>query len=327
MKYLSLIGLFIMFQHIALAQVGYPIKPEDAQLIMKRKLLVITPESDPKQLAKLKKKGKTQEAAEIENLYVSFNEALKEAISKRWTVHPSATYKTFSEFVKMDEKTLGEYIVMSFVTKISYRLQKYLYLNPLEEKPGKAKQDINQFYDFFPLISFSRAEDFASPFKSVYERKMPEACPGALSLFFTLQLINNHVLETAKLEKKITKKDEKIAVKSNHEALKDKTLYIGEDWKSTDFSISQIKEIYPYAVEVVNQNVLVDKIRSNEGNIAVHFAWPEVGFSSSGAGSSMTSTVSFIHVIVDIGSGNILAVSKESHIGRLNDKQLQSMLE
>lgn len=322
MKYLSLIGLFIVFQHITLAQIGYPIKPEDAQLIMKRKLLVITPEPDPEQIEKLQDKGRTQMIDTIEKCYLSFNEALKEALPKWWTIHPSATYKTLSEFAQMDKKTLNEYIVMYFINQISNRRQKYFYSPQLKVK------GINQFNEIFPLITFTRAEDFGFAFgQSVYERKMPEAIPGTLSLYFTLKLINNHVLETSKLEKKITKKDEKIAVEANHKALKDKTLYIGEDWKDANFGVNQIKEIYPHKVEVVNQNVLVDKIRSNEENIAVHFAWPEVGFRTAPIGNYMIATVTFIHVIVDIQSGNILAVSTESRFGRLNDKQLQTMLE
>ena len=328
MNYLSLIGLLIIFQQIAFAQVGYSIKPEEAQLIMKRKLLVITPESDPKQLEKLKKKGKDQEAAEIEKLYVAFVEELKEAIDKRWTIHTAVNYKTVDEFLQMDKSTHEEYIVMSFLTQSTDIRKKYLYLDPLDKVPGKKKQGINEFYDQFPLIAFVLAEDFILPVrKTVYSRKLPEACPGPLSLFFTLKLINNHVLESANREKKITKNDEKIAVISNHEALKEKILYIGEDWKEDNFGINQIKATYPYPVQIVDQNVLIDKIRSNESQIAVHFVWPEVYIHSSGMGSSMSSSTRYVHLIVDIQSGKILAASRESGERRLSEKLLKIMLD
>ncbi len=331
MKYLSLIGLFVFFQQIALAQIVYPIKPEDAKQIIARKLLVITTEPDPKRIAKLKKKGEDKEAAEIEQLHTTFNEALKETISKRWTIHASVLYKTMDEFWEMDKKVLKEYVVMIFYSVDRGSGDEFLHLATIQQEPGKKKRAPNEFNQLFPKVAFVAAEKLTipvNPDRDLYSRRLPEVCPGALSVFLTLQLINKHILESAKLEKKMSEKDEQMAIINNHKTLKEYTLFIGEEWKEADLSTTKIKATYPYSVQVLNQSALLDKLRSDEKQIAVHFVWPEV-FMSSGGGTRVSplALTSYYHFILDIQSGNVLAISKKTSSPSLTEKALKEWVE
>jgi hypothetical protein len=325
MKYLSLIGLFLVFQQIALAQIAYPVKPEDAKQIIARKLLVITTEPDPKRIAKLKKKGEDKEVAEIEQLHTAFNEALKETISKRWTIHSSVLYKTMDEFWEMDKKVLKEYVVMVFYSVAHGSGDEYLHLATIQQASGKKKRAINEFNELFPLVAFVAAEKLTipvNPDRDLYSRRLPEVCPGPLSVFLTLQLINKHILESAKLEKKISEKDEQMAIANNHKTLKEYTLFIGEEWKEVDLSTAKIKAIYPYPAQVLNQSALLDKLRSDEKQIAVHFVWPEVTIQSGGS-SFPSAYTEYYHFILDIQSGNVLAISKKTSSPSLTEKALK----
>ncbi len=329
MKYLSLIGFFLIFQHVALAQIAYPVKPEDAKQIIARKLLVITTEPDPKRITKLKKKGEDKEVAEIEQLHTTFNEALKETISKKWTIHSSVLYKKMDEFWEMDKKVLKEYVVMVFYSVYNGSGENYLHLEKIEQEPGKKKRAINEFKSVFPKVAFVAAEKLTipvNPDRDLYSRRLPEVCPGPLSVFLTLQLINKHILESAKLEKKIAEKDEQMAIANNHKMLKEHTLFIGEEWKEADLSAAKIKATYPYSVQVLNQSALLDKLRSDEKQIAVHFVWPEV-IISSGGGSFPSAYTDYYHFIVDIQTGNVLAISKKTSSPSLTEKALKEWVE
>lgn len=329
--YLTFITLLLGLQ-ISSAQIAYPIKPEDAKEIIARKLLVITTEPDPKRIAKLKKKGEAKEVAEIEQLHSTFNEALKETVGKRWTIHSSATFKTMEEFWKMDKKVLKEYVVMVFYTVNRGFGEKYLYLAEIQQEPGKKKQAINEFDQLFAKVAFVAAEKLTvpvNPDRDLYSRLLTEVCPGPLSVFLTLQLINKHILESAKLEKKISEKYEKLAIANNHKTLKNYTLFIGEEWKEADLSAAKIKAAYPYPVQVLSQTALLDKLRSDEKQIAVHFVWPEVSVTSGGGTQPISpgASTSYYHFILDIQSGNVLAISKKISSPSLTEKALKEWVE
>lgn len=304
MKYFQLLIALLMCATLQ-AQMGMG-KPKDIKAISERKMIVILEEPDPKYLAKLEKKGKTDEIAQVKTMYETFNAALKQAVTDKWTMHKEVDYKTWKEFKRIAKKKREKYAIMYFLSKRAsnfnsgYVAAKNLILKAdMEEE----KTSEHNFLSLFQTFTIDKAEDvpvdkwvFGSP---VYTITLPEVFPTYISVSYAIRSTDTYFEKRVSGEK-INMKSFKKEIEDNKERLAEKTLLIRQDWVAEDLDEEKIKSIYPHPVQLVTPEELDAAVRSGDKKYAWLVILPAIN------SSSKSNSVIFMQQIIDNENFEIL---------------------
>ena len=300
MRYLTLITALVLsaFTFSAKAQMGLG-KPKDIKELSSRKMIVILEEPDPKYIAKLERKGKTEEVEAVKKMYATFNETLQQAVKDKWTMQKEVEFKTWKEFKRMPDSKREKYAVMYFLSKRAssfnsgYVAARNLILHAdMEEE----KTEKHNFLRLFQTFTIDKAEDvpvdkwiFGNP---VYTFTLPEVYPSYISVAYALESTRLYFDKRLSGEK-ISMKSVKKETAENSIRLKDKTLLIRQDWLDEDLTEEKIKTIYPHPVKVVDAETLDNAVRSNDKQYAWLLNLPAIN------SNSRTNSVIFIQQILD----------------------------
>lgn len=301
MKHLLILAIGLTMNYTLSAQFGMG-KPKEIKELSERKMLVIVEELSKKAADRLRKKGKEEELADIQQRYTEFNAMVKDIVAKRWTMHQEVEYKTWAEFKKMSEKRREKYGVMYFMSnrasnfRAGYLQAGYTILSAETDEKDVKEHD---FSSLFQTFTIDKAEDAlkmrATP---VYSVNLPELYPTALSVTHAI-LSTNTYFEKRLSGEKVTRKSLKKEIAVNSQRLAQKTLLIAENSKDDDLSLARIKEIYPYPVRVVSEKELGEIVASCDSSYAWLAITPIIG------SNSRTNSVIFIQSIVDNADGDI----------------------
>lgn len=294
MKRLILLLALINISINVCAQFSYPIQ-KNAQEFLNRTLIVELEEIDKKHVAKLKKKGKTQEMKNYIKNIEGYNQLLKKYFQKYWTMTP-VEFKTESEVDEIVKSKNKNYSIFSTGWRAEKRKQGidvflefevYSITTYLAEKGNRR----NKYYiDNQGSTTLARGPHI---FKvSLASRPISET-----DYKFILEQFQIHTLKAVKIGKtSALMKGAYYVPKIEPELinlLKKKKLSIPKEY--IDFGENDIKEVYKYPFEITTiekeEKLILGK---NEKYAYINYVWSD-------------KQQYFAFVVVDIESGNILA--------------------
>lgn len=304
-------------------------KAKDIELIQSKKLLVILDEQEEKHMETLTKSGNTAEVARIKALFEQFNAQIKQAFQSYWKMHKEIVYKTYPEYAKMSKEEQEEYVVLTFESYLAltptgaFRNYRYLVLVP--ERFGKKRK--KPFVDLYHSFSIQDPKFSFPPLFLIY---LPEPEPGIQSLHFSLnasqQFMQRYLnKEDVKMNDLIP--DDKASTEGLR--LKEKTLLINAEDIDSSLTLDEIKQIYPYNVQIVNKEEIAKRIASRDSSFAYFMVQTQlllpVTISASVLNNRGADFGRFLHLIVDIQSGDLLAEHKVKYHSYLEQDKLRKM--
>ena len=303
-KSLTLLVLTIFLSFQASAQFGMP-KPEDANKIKERTLLVVLDEVNEKLKKKIEKKPeKFQNYADEINAY---NENLKRTIKNTWNFSSDIRYVTKSEFIK--------------IRKNKKDSKSYAYFtNNVQRSPDRLLSSSNSIStpDIYTL-DLGLADE-KKPFHSMM---YTTSHPGEADLTFILQQFQNLLVGLQKSEgkKRPSRKEMKAEFAKNAKKIKEKTLLFDKE-KVEKKLLSQISKIYKFDYELTDRETIDKAILSRDSKYAYVRAFPMYQQNSSSSGNAGKVSVGFsvsklmyIQYVVDAENGELLAYAAPATVG------------
>ncbi len=266
-------------------------------------------------------------------MYTQFNASLQTLVSSKWTFHQKPEFKTQKEFDKLSSNEKKGCVLLLFqsaeVKSFRGGFINYGYLELSPEQSTKTKVD----YDFNSLFHTLTFIDGANAAFILYKLYLPEIEPGLQSLHYALHITQAYFRRRLNDEKVFL--HEFIKDPSTvGQRLKDKMLLILEDDLNPKFTAEDLQKSYPYLLKVVKKKDLEAIILSGDPAYAYFLSAPQISsFTSAPTSSNVPSmstnlapgrtSISVLHVFMDIQTGDMLAEYQLSPNFFLNPEQSQ----
>ena len=290
----------------------HKLKPKEAQLIKDRQLIVLLAQPNPVDTALFYKQGRRDEIAKLKALCDTFNTAIKEAITARWTLHQEIKYTTMEDYTKNYAKDGRKYVVMRFYSReTNLAFAPYVDFNTGRDKSDrKYLTHPNRFSGAQGLtfIAYTKGEDSMKKDKYFYDYPLPETTPGYLSIYFAIGMNNYYFTNILKKNSKLPAQKLIPDIQAHSKSLSTKTLLVSDEWKLPEFDLETIKTIYPYPVKIVSAQAFTEAIQSKDPALAWHVVWPIMYVRNSPGGNGLHFVISFTHFFIDNATGEPLAI-------------------
>ncbi|AEE49982.1 hypothetical protein [Haliscomenobacter hydrossis] len=287
----AVLGQFYMFEKLS---------PKEVETIKERKLIVLLAEPTPADISYYRYRRQKDEIVKLEKLCDAFNEAVKQAIAARWTMHKDVKFTNLEGYKKNYAKEGKQYVVMHF-SNLDYSMSTSFRIKlDTSGKKGYETLLCNNF------VAFSKGEKSLK--STIHYLMLPEVIPGELSAHFIMGV--NEFLFRKVLEKdeKLTRSEMSEAILKGKAKLSNKTLLICKDWVLSSLDEATIKSMYPYPVKVVNKEEFVEAIRSKSADFVWHMAGSINERRSSSISSHVYRSLAFVHFLIDNATGEPLVM-------------------
>jgi hypothetical protein len=283
---------------------------------LKRKVLVVLEEEDPKRVKELQKsEGKLAEYRRLINLN---NQLLKSVVPQFWRQDSTTIeFKKYSECLALSKSGSKDYFTIEFST-----IKNKESLDPaLMEKDAliKRKELLSKAGDF-GKFEISLIEKFGK--SAFYDFATITSVPNELDFIVSIQMMNNFFLSKY-YEPTLSKGAYESSVMEKHATLQTKTLLIDSAQVnfSSGFNMKDLKENYPYNFKLAGVTEIQKEVKAQNSAYAYLVINPNISVSgkdnsfNNTAGGGMSDAVkdqvaSYTHYIIDCAGSEPLFLAK-----------------
>jgi hypothetical protein len=283
---------------------------------LKRNLLVVLEEEDPKRIRELQKsEGKLAEYRRLINLN---NKLLRDLVPKFWRQDSAIIeFKKYSECMALSKAGSKAYYTIEFSS-----LKDKEDFDPaiLEKDPLIKRNQLLRKTGEFGKFELKLIEKFGK--NAFYDFKTITSVPNELDFIVSIQMVNNFFLSKY-YEPTLSKGGYENFVMERHASLQNKTLLV--DSAQVDFTRSfnmkDLKDNYPYNLRLAGATEILKEVKAQNGVYAYLTIIPNTSQTgkdnsfNNTAGGGMTENVkeqvtSYTHYIVDCAGSDPMFIAK-----------------